>query len=310
MVKTSTTAVKMILAVLIAFPLMLAAPAAEAQEIEEYDFTVDEEYRIEINDLGDAEITDRVSYDEAWFEEYGSVFDEYPNLLSRRFRTDTNVGEVEDFDVEIDPSNAVITVTFTTPGMVYNFGDEWALLWGPGYELTSLDDQEAVLSASWYATGEFTLFEEVPWQQTVVVDLPEGATGARYDENEGAIYYRLDYVEEGAGVLAENRTIFLLVFGLLMGLTLLLLILVLTRKEREPVSPVTLGAAAPGPVPPVKAQPPGYPPAAAPAEPPAPVAPAAQAPPETAARPRFCKKCGSPVEKEGSFCKKCGSPLV
>ena len=319
--------------VLVAF-LLLATPAAaqeEGQEIDEYYFTVSEEYNVVLNDVGDAAITDQVSYDPDWFYEFGYVFDEYPNLLSRRFRADTNIGELENFDVQVDAAASAITVTFDAPGLVYNLGDEWVLFGYPGYQVSSVDDDQVVLTGSWLVTGEYTLFEELGWEDTITIDLPDGATDARYEEGDGAIYYQLAYTGETAsvGFLEKNKTIMLIVFAVLMGLTLLLFIMVVTRKEKEPPAQPAVAQAAPPQVPPAATQapppsapptatqPPSAPPSAAQPPPSTPPTQAAPPPPEQAApaeeqeaAPTFCKKCGKPTIKEGaSFCKNCGTPF-
>ena len=319
----------LIAALALVLTLLLSTTSAmaqeEGQEIDEYYFTVSEEYNVDINDVGDAAVTDQVSYDPDWFYEFGYVFEEYPNLLSRRFRADTNVGELENFDVQVNAEASSITVTFDAPGLVYNLGDEWVLFGYSDYEVSSVDDDQVVLTGSWLVTGEYTLFEELGWEDTVTIDLPEGATGARYDEEDGAIYYQLAYTGEtaSASFLEENKTTMLIVFGLLMGLSLLLFIMVVTRKEKEPPAQPAVAQAAPPTVPPAatQAQPPSAPTTAA--QPP-PTAPPAQAPPppsvpppvqeappeEQEAAPTFCKKCGKPTIKEGaSFCKNCGTPF-
>lgn len=307
--------------------LLLAAPAA-AQEIEEYDFTVQEEYRIEIDETGDAAITDQVTYDPDWFYEFGYLFDEYPNLLSRRFRADTNVGELENFEVNVDANASTITVSFDAPGLVYNLGDEWVLFGYAGYQVEDVDDERVELSGSWWVTSEYTLFEQLPWEDKVIIEMPEGASEVSYDESDGAIHYQLPYTGEivSVGFLEENKTIMLIVFGVLMGLSLLLFIMVATRREKErPVQPAVAQAApptvppaavqAPPSAPPTAAQPPPTAQAAAPtgAPPTAQAAPPTQqaAPPEEQeAAPKFCKKCGQPTRKEGaSFCKNCGTPF-
>jgi hypothetical protein len=291
-----------------------AVAQEENQEIDEYYFTVSEDYNVDINDVGDAAVTDQVTYDPTWFAEVGYVFEEYPNLLSRRFRADTNVGELENFDVQVDTGASTITVTFDAPGLVYNMGDEWVLFGYPGYEVSNVGDDQVVLTGTWLVTGEYTLFEELGWEDTVTIDLPEGATGARYDEGDGAVYYQLAYAGEtaSAGFLEDNKTIMLIVFGVLMGLSLLLFILVVTRKEKEPPAQPAMAQATPLTVPPAAAQTPtpSAPPAAAQPPPSAPPEEQAAPPEEQAAAPTFCKKCGKPTMKEGaSFCKNCGTPF-
>jgi hypothetical protein len=292
-----------------------AVAQEEGQEVDEYYFIVSEEYNVDINDVGDAAITDHVSYDPSWFAEVGYVFEEYPNLLSRRYRADTNIGELENFDVNVDSESSSITVTLDAPGLVYKLGDEWVLYGYSDYEVSSVGDDQVVLTGSWLVTGEYTLFEELGWEDTVTIDLPDGATGARYDEEDGAIYYQLAYTGEtaSASFLEENKTTMLIVFAVLMGLSLLLFILVVTRKEKEPPAQPAVAQAAPPTVPPTAAQapPPSAPPTAAQAPPPSAQPTAQAAPPaEQEAAPTFCKKCGKPTIKEGaSFCKNCGTPF-
>ncbi len=285
--------------------LPLSTHLALAQELgEEGDFALQEEFRMELNEVGDAHITDTITYDSLWFDEYGYLFEENPNLLSRRYRADSNLGEVENFDVGIDSGNATITVSFDTPGLVYNIGNGWEIYGYGGYDLVDESDDEVTLQAYWTLTNEYTLFEPMSLEETVVVVLPEGASNAAFDEEAGTIGYDLPSEAAGAGVLADNKTLFTLIFALLMGLSLILLLYVFTRKTKEPVAPATvpagMPAAAPQAVPPTQAVPPAQ---AAPSPPPAPTAG------EVADTKKFCRKCGYPRgSAEERFCRKCGAP--
>ncbi|MEW6554538.1 MAG: zinc ribbon domain-containing protein [Actinomycetota bacterium] len=276
--------------VVLALIVCFSAWPALAQEVgEETDYSMQEEYRVELSETGDAHITDTITYDPAWFEEYGYVFEENPNLLSRRYRADTNVGEVENFDVDIDSGDATVTVTFDTPGLAYRLSDGWTVYGYGDYELVEEGDDEIVLRAAWTVTNEYSLFEPMGLEEEVVIDLPNGAQNGDYDEAEGAIAYDLAYAEESAGVLAENKTLFTIIFAVIMALSLILLLYLFTRRGQTPVA--------------VEA-----------------VTPAARAveaaSPEAAAgtgtkpteKPRFCKKCGHPRSGEGErFCRKCGA---
>ncbi len=279
----------------------LSLQPARAQELgEEGYYSITEEYRIELNEIGDARITDTITYDQEWFDEFGFLFEENPNLLSRRYRADSNVGEVESFEVDIDSGDATIVVTFETPGLAYKLAGGWTVFGYGDYELVEEGDDEFVLRAAWTIANEYSLFETMDLAEEVVIDLPEGARDAAFDTATGAIEYELDYVAKGGGFLGENKTAFIIVFAIVLALSLILLLYVLTRK---PQAPAAAGAAAveaplesPQP-PPATARAPGIEPQAG----------ASGA--EPAEKPRFCRKCGHPHgSPEERFCRKCGAP--
>lgn len=277
-----------LLALLLSFPLQLAA----AQELgEKGDFAVQEEYRMEINAVGDAHITDTISYDSIWFDEYGYLFEENPNLLSRRYRADSNVGEVENFDVDIDSNDATITITFDTPGLVYNLSDGWTVYGYGDYSLVDEGDDEIVLEAAWIVTNEFSLFEPMNLDEEVVIVLPPGASNAAFDTTTGAIEYDLAYTGQEPGFLENNKTALIIIFALVMAGSLILLLYAFTRRVRAPAALAATAAPAPAQV--------QAPPAATP-----------PATPAQTATPRFCRKCGCPRSTpDERFCRKCGAPL-
>lgn len=265
-----------------------AAPAVLAQGFgDENLYTMQEEYLVEIDDVGDARITDTITYDEAWFEEFGYLFEENPNLLSRRYREDTDVGEVENFDVDIDQDGGTITLTFDAPGYAYNLGD-WVVYGYRGYDVVGEDEGRIELAAAFEGVNnEFTLFETMDLEEKVIFDLPAGATNAAFNPSDGSVTYGLAYVAKKAGgdVLADNKTVFLIVFALIMAASLFLFVFAMTRK----------GAGAPAAA--VIPAPEAY--AAAPEGP----------PPHDADVPMFCKKCGHPKgSPDERFCRKCGNP--
>jgi ribosomal protein L40E len=145
----------------------------------------------------------------------------------------------------------------------------------------------------------------------VVIVLPEDASNAAFDEGEGTIRYDLasTTATAGGGVLADNKTLFTLIFALLMGLSLILLLYAFTRKSKEPALPAAVSTGMPAApqavstaqsVPPAQAVPPAQ------GAPPPPAAPAAG---EAADTKKFCRKCGHPRgSDEERFCRKCGSP--
>jgi hypothetical protein len=254
-------------------------------------YSLREEYRIEINALGDARITDTITYDSEWFADYGYLFEENPNLLTRRYRADSNVGEVEGFGVDIDDRASTITVTFETPGLAYRLSDGWTVFGYGDYELVEEGDDEIILQAAWSIANEFSLFDAMNLEETVIIDLPDGAVNAAFDTSTGAIEYDLAYAAGGGGMLADNRTVFTIIFALAMAASLILLLYVFTRGTSSAAAAVAAGTPAPA----AQVQPVSLPQAAA-AEPQAPA-------------PRFCKKCGEPKSRpDERFCRKCGAP--
>lgn len=296
-------------------PLLFAGAHAAAQGLdEEGEFALQKEYRVEVNELGDAHITDVISYDEAWFDEYGYILEENPNLLSRRYRSDSNVGEVEDFDVDIDAGKAKVTISFDTPGLAYNLQDGWTLFGYTGYELEEEGDDEVVLKAAWTFNNEWTLFETMGLEERVVIDLPSGAQDADFDESSGTLTYSLPVAAAEKGFFEANKTALIILFSLLMALSLVALLFLLTRKP----APAQAIAAYPHPEPPA-----GRDAFVAPAPPTAPAeseaGETAQAagvtmPPreetsDIAPSPQYCRKCGHPRgSPEERFCRKCGAP--
>jgi ribosomal protein L40E len=280
-----------VIAVLALIVCLSAWPALAQGVGEEGDYSMQEEYRIELSDTGDAHITDTITYDPDWFDEFGYLFDENPNLLSRRYRADSNVGEVENFNVDIDSGEATVTVTFDTPGLAYNLSDGWTVFGYNGYELVEESDDEVALRSAWTVTNEFSLFEPMNVDEEVIIDLPDGAQNGDYNETTGAIEYDLTYAAKSEGILAENQILFTIIFAVVMVLSLILLLYLFTRRGQTPAA---VEATATGP------QVTG----AMAAEP---VAPGA----ESTAKPKFCKKCGyARASEEERFCRKCGAEHV
>jgi hypothetical protein len=276
--------VPLVATLLISLLLLAFSSSVWAQGLEDEYLTLEEEVLIEIDEVGDAHITDTITYDPAWFEEYGYIFEENPNLLSRRYRSDSNVGEVENFDVDIDDRSSTITISFDTPGYAYNMGDTWHIYGYGDYEAQAEDEDQVELGASWILTSEFTLFESMPLEEKVIIDLPEGTAEADFVAEKGAIEYELPYKAEGQGVLAGNKTLFIIIFALIMALSLFLFLFAVTRKAAMRATPVMAAPQTPG----------AY----------------AGAPIETPKVPRFCKRCGQPrTDPESKFCKKCGAPF-
>ncbi len=284
--------------------LSMLSPALP-QGMEGSDLVIEEEYTIELTPTGDAHITDVLNYDTAYFDEYAAVFDEYPNLLSRRYSGDTDVGEIENFNVDVNERKGTVTITFDSPGFAYDMGDTWDI-YGFGYEPSKTRDTEMVFEGEGTLNNELTLFEEAPLNVTTTVKFPAGASGALYDAGDSAVKYVLPYVEaESGNFLQNNKSVWIPIFIVLMVLSLLLLLYVIINGRRSgapaTVETVPGAVAAPTftPAPPAAPAPPAYPTA--------PAASAAPAAPVT----KYCKHCGGALkESDTSFCSNCGKPLA
>jgi hypothetical protein len=316
---TRSSVIRSALACVLASALLivLALPAVMAQGVESTaDFTIEEDYTVELTSTGDAHITDVLTYDDTWFSDYGSIFEEYPNLLSRRYRDNTDVGEIENFDAKVNQKKSTITITFDTPGYAYDMGVNWAM-YGFGYEPSKTKSGEMVFEGQGSMNNEFTLFEEIPFNVTTTIKFPEGASNPKYVASDSSVTYELPYKAAKLGnFLQNNKGVWIPIFIVLMLLSLILLLYVVLNSRRSAVATSGMGAGPgagmplPPPVAPMQPAPVApLPPAAS--APPVAAAPSAEAPAaEQPVKQRFCKHCGSALkEADKSFCSSCGKPL-
>ena len=287
------------------------------------DFTIEEAYTVELTANGDAHVTDVLTYDDTWFSDNGSIFKEYPNLLSRRYRDNTDVGEIENFDAKVNQNKSTVTITFDSPGYAYDMGDNWAL-YGFSYKPSKEKSSEMVFEGQGTMNNEFTLFEEIPFNVTTTIKFPQGTTNPKYTAADSSVTYVLPYKAAKSGnFLQNNKSVWLPIFIILILLSLILLLFVVLNSRRATAATTGIvagpGAGMTPPPPPVSPTPTTSVPPAAPAPPVTPVA-ATPAPPVTpvAAAPaveqpkmkRFCKHCGSALkESDKKFCSSCGKSL-
>lgn len=317
-----------ILIVVAAFFLMLSGNVLAQGLSDQSASSITENKTIEITSTGDAHVTDVLTYDQDWFDQYGSIFKEYPNLLSRRYRNETGVGEIENFDAKVNTNKDTVTITFDRPGFAYNFEANWQV-GGEGFEPSKTRDTEVVFEGTGTYENEVSLFQSIPVELKTTIKLPAGATDAKYDSNKGYITYVLPYNEAKAGsFLQNNKSVWLPIFIVLMLLSLMLLLYVILNSRRATVATTGIvagpgvGMTPPPPVTPISTTyvPPAAPAASTPPAPPVTPMAASPAPPVTpvAAAPaveqpkmkRFCKHCGNALkESDKKFCSSCGKPL-
>ena len=290
-----------VILVLVVSICFVAAAKAPAQE--ESEPVIKETYDITLNDVGDAHVVDTIGYvNPDDYEIIKNLAEESPRYLSRRYTDNTSIGEVDDFEVELEDSSNSVILTFDTPGYAYNMKEYWMV---PGFpteaEKGSGNKYESVERYVW--NNEFTAFTDQVVEITTVVEFPPEATDIHYDNHEKVMKYVMPAAGTKLGFFSENRTVLLIVFGVCTLLFLALFILVLTRKTATVVLPP---AVTPGTRTLPTAPPAGVPPPTHPAPPqPTPAAPPQPPPPAQAAK-VYCKNCGTEMSPGKKFCTRCG----
>jgi hypothetical protein len=297
---------------------LFVAGAAAAQEQGEGP-TIVEEYRITLNDVGDARIEDIIEYGDEDFETMQKVVDENPTFLSRKYTSGEDIIEVEDFHAEMNDTDSSVVITFDSPGYAYNMGDHW-VLYGYPEEPSMESDSKFEFETEGYTNSEFTLFTDQPVRSTTLIEFPEAVSNARYDKGESAIKYDMPAAAAQLGFFSDNRLPLTIVFGGLAVLFLALLVFVLTRETvSRPGAPVPWatdrrapqGIHAPGTPDTTPAGPPPVPTAQEiPETPPPPAGDIRKSKPggEPGSAVRYCKSCGGEARGE-KFCTNCGAEL-
>jgi len=306
MVGSSKMSTRVLLALTVILLLVLASPlpATAQEEASQEEATINEEYTVTINDVGDAHIESVIEYLPDDFEVIVGVMDENPDFFSRGYTADTNIGEVENFKTELDNSSNSLSISFDTPGYSYNMEDHWAAFGFPT-EPKKVSDNNFEYEETSKSNGYFTLYTDQIWHTKNTLVLPEDASGAKYNEKDKSMEYKLPAAT--MGFWSENRSSLLIIFGACTLLFLALFILVLTRKAApRPAAAVPVATVTPGTRTFPTAPPAGVPPPTRPAPPqPTPAAPAQQQPPAQAAK-VYCKNCGAEMGPGKQFCTRCG----
>ncbi len=295
-----------IAAALVITAVVLAAGLCLAQEEEAP--TINEEYRVIINEVGDGHIVDTITYQKDDYAEIKKVEKDNRGFLTRRFTTVDNTGELVDFKTDLDDAKRSVVLTYDKPGFVYNEKGRFAVY---GLPEKPKDEDGKVFTFEEKSTinSEFTLFTDQVILTRTVIELPGSASNARYDAEESAVLYDMPPASAQMGFFSENKTLLSIVFAVMTLAFGTGLVLVIRRKPEAP----TAGVAAPAPEPvpatlasaAVQAPPETTGPAAAAAPAPEP-APAAEQPPKAK---KFCRKCGARVKPGRKFCTKCGTEV-
>ncbi len=215
-------------ALLCAFSVQAAADTTGA---------IEEQFTQEINAVGDVHCTDVLKYDKSWFADNGSVFEDYPSLLSRSYTQDKDAAEFTNFDVKVDSRKATVTITFDMPGGVYNEGDNWIL-----YGFTDKPADESLNEMTFESEGtlnnSITLWEDMDIVSTTTVKAPTGATNLSYDVNKKGFTYVLPWKEASAGFwgwIKSNRPLLIAIFAVVLLLGAGMLVMHIVSRKRIPV---------------------------------------------------------------------------
>lgn len=224
-----------------AFMILLLASAglgvaAHAQEEEP---TIEEEYVVELNHVGDGHVVNTIKYSEEDYTVIKETADENEGFLTRRYSAVDFTGEIVDFKTEFDDKNESVVITYDMPGYAYNSEGVWTL-YGFPEEPDKNDDRTYTTTETSTINSEFTLFTDQVIKTTSIVKLPANARDVEYDSNEQTLTYETISASEMLGFWRGNRTLLLIVFGILFVLFLGLLIFVITRKSKPAEVPAAV----------------------------------------------------------------------
>lgn len=262
--------------------------------------TIEEEYAVELNNVGDGRIVDTIRYSKEDYKVIKETADENKGFLTRRYSAVDFTGEIVDFKTKFDDENESVVISYNMPGYAYNSEGVWTI-YGFPEEPDKSDDLIYTTTETSTINSEFTLFTDQLIETTSTIKLPEDAKDIEYDSNEQALKYETVPADEMLGFWRENRTLLLVIFGILLALSLGLLVFVITRKSRlaEDTAVASDLPAASSRIPAQQSQ------TAVPQP-----SPAAPAPDNTTGKTAvYCPVCGNKVPSGKHFCTHCGKSL-
>lgn len=283
--------------------------AVNAQEEEETP-TMEEDYIVELNSVGDGHIVDTIEYDEEDYEIVKELAEESKGFLTRRYSAVDFTGELVDFKTDFDDEASSVIITYDMPGYAYNSEGSWMV-----YGFPEKPEKEGNFTFTTTETStinsEFTLFTDQVLETTSTIKLPGDARNAEYDSHEQAITYETTPPGSSLGFWSENKSFLLLLFGASCAVFMGLLVFVATRKTRVPgSSPITAtpGGEANANYPMDTFTPSSPKPAGAAPPPGSDKSTVGQGVKEKDAA-VYCTSCGRKVPEGKQFCTYCGKPL-
>lgn len=204
---------------------------------------VQEVFRVDVDAVGNVGNEDVLVYDREFFDSQSATFEEYPFLLSRRYRAMEQVDEIQDFRADLDKANATVTLTFRETGRAYNMDDYW-IMYGFDSRPSRITDREVVIEEETTENSDFTLWQDMDFKTTTYVAFPEGSTNVRWDEQESALVWEIPaqkaaFAADQRNVLQSNRAFFIPLFAVLMACSLGAAVVVVVRGRRGSAAAVT-----------------------------------------------------------------------
>ncbi len=217
-----------------ACPVLAEETTADAVTSSTYG--VQEAFRVDVDAVGNVGYKDVLVYDREFFDSQSATFEEYPFLLSRRYRAMEQVNEIQDFRADLDKDNATVTLTFRETGRAYNLGDHW-IMYGFGSRPSKITGREVVIEEETTENSDFTLWQDLDFKTTTSIALPNGAADVRWDEGESALIWKVPSQVAALGAdqrnaLQRNRAVFVPLFAVLMAGSLGVALIVLARGSR------------------------------------------------------------------------------
>jgi|GEM_PF-703083 len=221
-------------------------PADDAITTDTYD--VEETFEIRVDDVGNVKYRDVLLYDREFFDAHAADFEEYPFLLSRRYRTMEDVNEIQDFQTGMNKEAGSITLSFGEKGRAYNMEDHW-IMYGFYTEPVQISGSDVTIEETSTVNSDYTLWQDLEFRTTTHVSLPAGATNVRWDEGEYALVWEMPeqlaaLTAGGGNVLQENRVVFVTLFAILFAGAGGVGLVVLLRSRRGPAAAATAGSTA------------------------------------------------------------------
>jgi len=216
-------------------------PADDAISTEAYD--VEETFEVRVDDVGNVKYKDILLYDREFFDAHAASFEEYPFLLSRRYRSMEDVNEIQDFQTGMNKEAGSVTLSFREKGRAYNMEDYW-IMYGFYTEPVLISGSDVTIEETSTVNSDYTLWQDLEFKTTTHVSLPAGAANVRWDGDEYAILWEMPeqtaaLTADTGNFLQQNKTVWITVFAILIAGAGGVGIVVLLRSRRTPGAPAT-----------------------------------------------------------------------
>ncbi len=208
-------------------------PAEDTVSAGEYD--VSEQVRMTVDEVGNTRYGAVLTYDREFFDQQSVNYEEYPFLLSRRYRAMEEVDEIQGFEADLDREAGAVALSFDERGRAYLEGDNW-VMYGFHNEPSSIDGGTVLFEEESTVSSDYTLWNDFDFETTTTVELPQGAAEVSWDEDEAALTWEIPgqvVAVESGNVLQRNKAVFIPLFAAMLVGSLGVGAYVLLRDRRS-----------------------------------------------------------------------------